>query len=118
MKGAYYQSTIHLKCHAIAVDDGIDEPISNLEDDGSDILDLAIGLTETCNPSPSGRILSEMWLTGEGVRKRASLGYQVGMGKEIDGLAAKLPSMTRNFQLSDLSKKGLFLTVDVSIVEL
>jgi len=52
------------------------------------------------------------------VRKRASLGYQVGMGKEIDGLAAELPSMTRDFQLSDLSKKGLFLTVDVSIVEL
>ena len=45
-------------------------------------------------------------LIGEGVCNRSRLGCQVKMSKEIDGLVVKLPSMTRNLQSSDFSKKG------------
>jgi len=40
------------------------------------------------------------------------------MGKEIDGLIVKIPSMIRKLQSSDFSKKGLFLRVQVSMVSL
>ena len=33
-------------------------------------------------------------------------------------MVVNLPSMTRNLQSSDLAKKGLFLRVDFSIMEL
>lgn len=52
------------------------------DDDENDMLDLAFGLTET-----------------------SRLGCQVIMAKELDGLRVKLPSMTRNMQASDFSKK-------------
>ena len=51
-------------------------------DDENDMLDLAFGLTET-----------------------SRLGCQVKMTKELDGMVVKLPSMTRNLQSSDFSKK-------------
>lgn len=53
------------------------------EDDENDMLDLAFGLTET-----------------------SRLGCQVVMTKELDGMRVKLPSMTRNMQASDFSKKN------------
>lgn len=53
------------------------------DDDENDMLDLAFGLTET-----------------------SRLGCQVKMAKELDGLRVKLPSMTRNLQASDFSKKS------------
>lgn len=51
-------------------------------DDENDMLDLAFGLTET-----------------------SRLGCQILMSKGMDGLVVKLPSMTRNLQASDFSKK-------------
>lgn len=51
-------------------------------DDENDMLDLAFGLTET-----------------------SRLGCQIEMKKELDGLRVRLPSMTRNLQASDFSKK-------------
>lgn len=59
--------------------DKMDEP----DDDENDMLDLAFGLTET-----------------------SRLGCQVKMIPELDGLRVKLPSMTRNLQASDFSKKN------------
>ena len=56
--------------------DKIPEP----DDDENDMLDLAFGLTET-----------------------SRLGCQVKMGKELDGLRVRLPTMTRNLQASDFS---------------
>jgi ferredoxin len=53
------------------------------DDDENDMLDLAFGLTET-----------------------SRLGCQVIMSEELDGLRVKLPSMTRNMQASDFSKKS------------
>lgn len=53
------------------------------EDDENDMLDLAFGLTET-----------------------SRLGCQVKMKKSFDGLRVRLPSMTRNLQASDFSKKS------------
>ncbi|KAH0563223.1 hypothetical protein GP486_002209 [Trichoglossum hirsutum] len=53
------------------------------DDDENDMLDLAFGLTET-----------------------SRLGCQVKMAPELDGLKVKLPSMTRNLQASDFSKKS------------
>ena len=52
-------------------------------DDENDMLDLAFGLTET-----------------------SRLGCQIKMSKAMDGLEVKLPSMTRNLQASDFSKKA------------
>lgn len=37
---------------------------------------------------------------------RSRLGCQVKMSKQIDGLTVRLPSMTRNLQSSDFSKKS------------
>ncbi|RPA92348.1 hypothetical protein L873DRAFT_1710393, partial [Choiromyces venosus 120613-1] len=95
MRGACYQAATCSTSHAILVDFGMYKYIPKLEDDENNMLDLAFGPRE-----PS-------WL-----------GCQVKMGKEIDGLVVKLLSMIRNLQLSDLSKKEMFLRVDVSIVEL
>ena len=47
------------------------------------MLDLAFGLTET-----------------------SRLGCQVEMSKDLNGLEVKLPSMTRNLQASDFTKKS------------
>jgi ferredoxin len=58
--------------------DKIPEP----DDDENDMLDLAFGLTET-----------------------SRLGCQVIMNEELNGLRVKLPSMTRNMQASDFTKK-------------
>jgi ferredoxin-2, mitochondrial len=58
--------------------DKLEEP----DDDENDMLDLAFGLTET-----------------------SRLGCQVKMSPEIDGIAVKLPNMTRNMQASDFEKK-------------
>jgi len=58
--------------------DKMEEP----SDDENDMLDLAFGLTET-----------------------SRLGCQILMSKGMDGLVVKLPSMTRNLQASDFSKK-------------
>lgn len=59
--------------------DKMDEP----DDDENDMLDLAFGLTET-----------------------SRLGCQVKMTPELNGLRVRLPSMTRNLQASDFSKKS------------
>lgn len=58
--------------------DKLEEP----DDDENDMLDLAFGLTET-----------------------SRLGCQVKMSPELDGIVVKLPSMTRNMQVSDFDKK-------------
>ncbi|KAI9863638.1 MAG: hypothetical protein M1813_003661 [Trichoglossum hirsutum] len=59
------------------------EKMPEPDDDENDMLDLAFGLTET-----------------------SRLGCQVKMTQELDGLKVKLPSMTRNMQASDFSKKS------------
>jgi len=46
------------------------------------------------------------------------LGCRVKMGKEIDGLVIKIPSMIIKLQSSDFSNKGSFLRVQVSMVSL
>jgi ferredoxin len=58
------------------------DKMEEASDDENDMLDLAFGLTET-----------------------SRLGCQVVMSKELDGLRVRLPSMTRNMQASDFSKK-------------
>ena len=58
--------------------DRVPEP----DDEENDMLDLAFGLTET-----------------------SRLGCQVKMAPELDGMRVRLPSMTRNMQQSDFSKK-------------
>ncbi|CUS07485.1 unnamed protein product [Tuber aestivum] len=83
MEGACGGSAACSTCHVIVVDDAMYERIPEAEDDENDMLDLAFGLTET-----------------------SRLGCQVKMSKEIDGLVVKLPSMTRNLQSSDFSKKA------------
>ena len=50
-------------------------------DDENDMLDLAFGLTET-----------------------SRLGCQIKMTKELDGLEARLPRLTRNLQKKDFEK--------------
>jgi ferredoxin len=70
-------------CHVIVEDEELYDKMSELDDDENDMLDLAFGLTET-----------------------SRLGCQVIMTKELDGLRVKLPSMTRNLQASDFSKKN------------
>ena len=112
MEGACGGSAACSTCHVIVVDDAMYERIPEPEDDENDMLDLAFGLTETY-VFPLGSFfyfyfLSGMWLIGEDlcVCNRSRLGCQVKMSKEIDGLVVKLPSMTRNLQSSDFSKKG------------
>lgn len=70
-------------CHVIVEDEKLYDLMSEPDDDENDMLDLAFGLTET-----------------------SRLGCQVIMNKELDGLRVKLPSMTRNMQASDFSKKN------------
>ncbi|CAZ86334.1 unnamed protein product [Tuber melanosporum] len=82
MEGACGGSAACSTCHVIVADDAMYDRIPEPEDDENDMLDLAFGLTET-----------------------SRLGCQVKMSKEIDGLVVKLPSMTRNLQSSDFSKK-------------
>lgn len=69
-------------CHVIVEDEKLYDMMPEPEDDENDMLDLAFGLTET-----------------------SRLGCQVVMTKELDGMRVKLPSMTRNMQASDFSKK-------------
>ncbi|KAE8447862.1 hypothetical protein EG329_010091 [Mollisiaceae sp. DMI_Dod_QoI] len=64
-------------------DEEMYDKIPEATDDENDMLDLAFGLTET-----------------------SRLGCQIVMTKELDGLRVKLPSMTRNLQASDFSKKS------------
>ena len=70
-------------CHVAVEDSDMYDRIPEPDDDENDMLDLAFGLTET-----------------------SRLGCQVKMSKEIDGIVVKLPSMTRNMQASDFSKKS------------
>ncbi len=67
----------------IVEDEGMFDKIPEATDDENDMLDLAFGLTET-----------------------SRLGCQIVMSKELDGLRVKLPSMTRNLQASDFTKKN------------
>lgn len=69
-------------CHVIVEDEAMYDKMEEASDDENDMLDLAFGLTET-----------------------SRLGCQVVMSKELDGLRVRLPSMTRNMQASDFSKK-------------
>lgn len=78
MEGACGGSCACSTCHVIVVDEEYYDKMPEPEDDENDMLDLAFGLTET-----------------------SRLGCQVKMTKELDGLAVKLPSMTRNLQASD-----------------
>jgi ferredoxin len=70
-------------CHVIVEDEEMFDKIPEATDDENDMLDLAFGLTET-----------------------SRLGCQIEMTKELDGLRVRLPSMTRNLQASDFSKKS------------
>lgn len=70
-------------CHVIVEDEAFYDKMNEPDDDENDMLDLAFGLTET-----------------------SRLGCQVVMSKDLDGLRVKLPSMTRNLQASDFSKKN------------
>ena len=70
-------------CHVIVEDEALYDKMPEPDDDENDMLDLAFGLTET-----------------------SRLGCQVIMTEELDGLRVKLPSMTRNLQASDFSKKN------------
>ncbi|KAI5842941.1 2Fe-2S ferredoxin-type domain-containing protein [Morchella snyderi] len=82
MEGACGGSAACSTCHVIVEDDAMYEKLPEPEDDENDMLDLAFGLTET-----------------------SRLGCQVHMNKAIDGIVVRLPSMTRNLQSSDFSKK-------------
>lgn len=70
-------------CHVIVEDQTMYDKMPEPDDEENDMLDLAFGLTET-----------------------SRLGCQVKMTPELDGLRVKLPSMTRNLQESDFSRKG------------
>ncbi|KAL7266420.1 mitochondrial matrix iron-sulfur protein [Rhizina undulata] len=82
MEGACGGSAACSTCHVIVEDEAMYEKIPEPDDDENDMLDLAFGLTET-----------------------SRLGCQVHMSKKIDGITVRLPSMTRNLQSSDFSKK-------------
>jgi len=69
-------------CHIIVSSEDYYSKMAEPDDDENDMLDLAFGLTET-----------------------SRLGCQVKMSKELDGLEVNLPSMTRNLQASDFTKK-------------
>lgn len=82
MEGACGGSAACSTCHVIVEDQEMYDRIPEADDDENDMLDLAFGLTET-----------------------SRLGCQVRMSKDIDGLVVRLPSMTRNLQSSDFSKR-------------
>lgn len=82
MEGACGGSCACSTCHIIVEDQDLYDKMNEPDDDENDMLDLAFGLTET-----------------------SRLGCQVKMSKGLDGLVVKLPSMTRNLQASDFSKK-------------
>jgi len=82
MEGACGGSCACSTCHVIVEQEDLYDKMDEPEDDENDMLDLAFGLTET-----------------------SRLGCQVKMSKELDGLRVRLPSMTRNMQASDFSKK-------------
>ncbi|KAH8775997.1 putative 2 iron, 2 sulfur cluster binding protein [Hyaloscypha sp. PMI_1271] len=83
MEGACEGSCSCSTCHVIVEDESMYDNMEEASDDENDMLDLAFGLTET-----------------------SRLGCQVIMSKELDGLRVRLPSMTRNMQASDFSKKN------------
>jgi len=83
MEGACGGSCACSTCHVIVEDEDLYDKMPEPDDDENDMLDLAFGLTET-----------------------SRLGCQVIMNEELDGLRVKLPSMTRNLQASDFSKKN------------
>jgi len=70
-------------CHVIVEGEDYYDKMPEPDDDENDMLDLAFGLTET-----------------------SRLGCQVTMDESLDGLRVRLPSMTRNLQASDFSKKS------------
>ena len=70
-------------CHVIVESEEYYDKMTEPDDDENDMLDLAFGLTET-----------------------SRLGCQVVMDESLDGLRVRLPSMTRNLQASDFSKKS------------
>ncbi|KAK9479856.1 2Fe-2S iron-sulfur cluster binding domain-protein [Lipomyces japonicus] len=80
MEGACGGSCACSTCHVI-IDSEHYDLIAEPDDDENDMLDLAFGLTET-----------------------SRLGCQVKVTKELDGLVATLPSMTRNLQARDFNK--------------
>jgi ferredoxin-2, mitochondrial len=82
MEGACGGSCACSTCHVIVLDQDMYDKMPEPEDDENDMLDLAFGLTEL-----------------------SRLGCQIVMKKELDGLKIRLPSMTRNMQASDFSKK-------------
>ncbi|KAL1304156.1 hypothetical protein AAFC00_000583 [Neodothiora populina] len=82
MEGACGGSCACSTCHIIIADPDMFDQMPEPDDDENDMLDLAFGLTET-----------------------SRLGCQVKMSPELDGLVVKLPSMTRNLQASDFSRK-------------
>ncbi|RPB19896.1 ferredoxin [Terfezia boudieri ATCC MYA-4762] len=82
VEGACGGSAACSTCHVIVADQDMYDRMPEPDDDENDMLDLAFGLTET-----------------------SRLGCQVKMTKDLDGLVVKLPSMTRNLQSSDFSKK-------------
>ncbi|KAI9828400.1 MAG: mitochondrial matrix iron-sulfur protein [Thelocarpon impressellum] len=82
MEGACGGSCACSTCHVIVEDAETYDKMAEPDDDENDMLDLAFGLTET-----------------------SRLGCQVKMAPALDGLRVRLPSMTRNLQASDFSKK-------------
>ncbi|MCJ1335870.1 mitochondrial matrix iron-sulfur protein [Bachmanniomyces sp. S44760] len=82
MEGACGGSCACSTCHVIVESQDLYDKMDEPDDDENDMLDLAFGLTET-----------------------SRLGCQVKMGPGFNGLKVKLPSMTRNLQASDFSKK-------------
>ncbi|KAH0545289.1 mitochondrial matrix iron-sulfur protein [Glutinoglossum americanum] len=83
VEGACGGSCACSTCHVIVTEPEFYDKMPEPDDDENDMLDLAFGLTET-----------------------SRLGCQVKMTQELDGLKVKLPSMTRNLQASDFSKKS------------
>ena len=82
MEGACGGSCACSTCHVIVESEDYYDKMPEPDDDENDMLDLAFGLTET-----------------------SRLGCQVKMSKDLDGLAVRLPQMTRNLQESDFEKK-------------
>ncbi|KAI9751395.1 MAG: mitochondrial matrix iron-sulfur protein [Lichina confinis] len=82
MEGACGGSCACSTCHVIVDDQDMYDKVPEPDDEENDMLDLAFGLTET-----------------------SRLGCQVKMAPELDGMRVRLPSMTRNMQQSDFSKK-------------
>ncbi|KAG9240985.1 2Fe-2S ferredoxin-type domain-containing protein [Calycina marina] len=83
MEGACGGSCACSTCHVIVEDEDMFDKMNEPDDNENDMLDLAFGLTET-----------------------SRLGCQIIMDESLDGLRLKLPSMTRNLQASDFSKKS------------